>query len=90
MNPKEYQNKQLGFDRTQLFKEYESPIIRRGVALAAAQDFYSNNNIEYTPLELKSLVIGILSFLEEGDMQIFNKLQEYLDKKQAKEELLLS
>ena len=79
MQPKDYVNKQPGFERTQLYKEYESPMIRRAAALKMAQDFYANNNIEYTPIELKTLIIGFISFLEEGDMSIFDRLHQYLN-----------
>ena len=76
-----YDEYQLGFDRTQLWKEYESPIIRRQSALANAQSFFSNNNLEYTPMELKALYKNFLNLIENGDDSFFQRLQEHLDKK---------
>lgn len=78
MQPEDYKNKQLGFDRTQLYKEFEGPIIRRAAALKMAQDFFSHNNIPYTPLELKTLIMGYMDYIEKGDMTIFTRLEKYL------------
>ena len=52
---KNYDDYQLGFDRTQLWKEYESPMIRRQTALNAAQSFFANNDIKYSATDLKTL-----------------------------------
>ena len=78
MQPEDYKNKQLGFDRTQLYKEFEGPMIRRAAALKMAQDFFGHNNIQYTPLELKTLIMGYTEYIEKGDMSIFARLEKYL------------
>lgn len=78
MQPEDYKNKQLGFDRTQLYKEFEGPMIRRAAALKMAQDFFSNNNIQYSPLELKTLIMGYMDYIEKNDMSIFTRLEKYL------------
>lgn len=78
MKPSDYENMKLGFDRTQLYKEYEGPMIRRAAAMNMAQKFYETNEIKHSPLELKSLYLGFYKLLEEGDTSVFNKLDSYL------------
>jgi hypothetical protein len=77
-----YKDKPFGFDRTQMFKEFESPQIHRMSALTSALKFYETNCISYTPLELKSLTLGILNFVEHGDSSVFTRFNEYLEKKE--------
>jgi hypothetical protein len=78
---KKYDEYQLGFDRTQLWKEYESPMIRRQSALNAAQSFFGNNDIDYSPIELKALYKNFLNLIETGDDSFFERFQEHLNKK---------
>ena len=80
---KKYDDYQLGFDRTQLWKEHESPMIRRQSALNAAQSFYANNGIEYTAIELKTLYMRFLTMIETGDTDFFEGLNNHLKKKQT-------
>jgi len=80
----DYKNKPFGFDRTQMFKEYETPQIHRMSALTNALKFYETNCISYTPVELKSLTLGLLNFIEKGDSSIFTRFNEYLEKKEQK------
>jgi hypothetical protein len=80
MKPSDYENMKLGFDRTQLFKEHEGPMIRRAAAMNMAQKFFDTNEIKYSPLELKSLYLGFYKLIEEGDDSIFQKLDSYLTK----------
>jgi hypothetical protein len=78
MPQEDYKNKQLGFDRTQLYKEFEGPMIRRAAALKMAQEFFAHNEIKYSPLELKTLIMGYTDYIEKGDMTIFTRLEKYL------------
>jgi hypothetical protein len=78
---KNYDDYQLGFDRTQLWKEYESPMIRRQTALNAAQSFFANNNIKYSAIDLKTLYIRFLNMIENGDTNFFEALDAHLEKK---------
>ena len=78
---KNYDDYQLGFDRTQLWKEYESPMIRRQTALNAAQSFFANNDIKYSATDLKALYIRFLNMIENGDTNFFEGLESHLNKK---------
>lgn len=83
MKPSDYENMKLGFDRTQLYKEYEGPMIRRAAAMNMAQKFFDTNEIKHTPLELKSLYLGFCKLLEENDTNVFNKLDAYLSSRSS-------
>lgn len=76
---KKYNELPLGFDRTQLYKEHEAPMIRRQSALNAAQSFFSNNNITYSAMDLKALYKRFLNMIETGDDNFFEGLDKWLD-----------
>jgi hypothetical protein len=78
---KKYDEYQLGFDRTQLYKEYEGPMIRRQSALNAAQSFFSNNNITYSAMDLRALYMRFLKMIENGDTDFFEGLDKWLENK---------
>lgn len=78
-----YDKMKLGFDRTQLWKEFEAPMIRRQTALNAAQSFYSNNGLPYTAKELKLLYNRFLTLIEDGDDTFFDNLHNHLEKKKS-------
>jgi hypothetical protein len=78
---KKYDEYQLGFDRTQLYKEYEAPMIRRQSALNAAQSFFSNNNITYSAMDLRALYMRFLKMIENGDTDFFEGLDKWLENK---------
>jgi len=80
---KKYDEYQLGFDRTQLWKEHEGPMIRRQSALNAAQSFFSNNNITYSAIELKALYKNFLNLIENGDDTFYERLDTHIKKKQV-------
>lgn len=82
INPQDYKDKNLGFDRTQLFKEFEGPMIRRAAAMNMAQKFFETNQIAHTGKELQALYTGVLSLLETGDTSIFTKIDKYLNSKE--------
>lgn len=87
MNKKFNENMSMGFDRTQLWKEYEAPMIRRQTALNAAQSFFGNNEIKYTPTELKALYMHFLNLIENGDTSFFTGVEKYLEKNNVEQEL---
>ena len=78
---KKYDECSLGFDRTQLWKEHESPMIRRQSALNAAQSFFANNGIEYNGTELKALYTRFLKMIETGETDFFEGLDKWLEGK---------
>jgi hypothetical protein len=79
---KKYQDYQVGgFERQQLWKEHEGPMIRRQTSLNAAQSFFGNNDIKYSAIELKALYKNFLNLIENGDDSFFDRLQEHLNKK---------
>jgi len=82
---KNYDDFKLGFDRTQLWKEHESPMIRRQTALNQAQAFYANNDLKYSAKELKLLYNRFLTMIETGEDTFFDNLDSYLQKKIVKD-----
>ena len=85
----DYQSKPFGFERTQMWKEWEQPQIIRSTALTSALKFFEMNLIGCTPKELQSLTNGFLIYIQTGDISIFARLQEYLEQKEkdAKESI---
>jgi len=79
-NNKNYQDYKLGFDRTQLFKEHEGPMIRRQTALTQAQSFFANNDIKYSANDLHLLYQRFLSLIETGEDKFFGKLDKHIQK----------
>lgn len=84
-----YKTKPFGFDRTQMYKEYESPMIHRMSAMNFAQKFFEANFITYTPKEFKSLYLGFLNLIEKDDTSIFERLETYLAKKEDQSKSLI-
>lgn len=80
-NRDDYKNKPYGFDRTQMFKEYESPMLHRISALKMAQTFFETNEIKHTPTELKAAYLRFWKLIDDGDLEVFDVMQNYLDKK---------
>ncbi len=87
METKKYTDFGLGFERTQLFKEHEAPMVRRQCALNAAQAFYGNNGIAYTATDLKALYKRFLNLIENGDEGFFEKLDKHLETKKKIESI---
>jgi hypothetical protein len=63
---KPHEDLQLGFDRTQLFKEYTQPQITRSSALNATMDWCKINQYPLSLLEVISLSKHFVSYIEEG------------------------
>jgi len=80
-NKDDFKTKPYGFDRTQMFKEYESPMLHRISALKMAQTFFETNEIKHTPTELKAAYLRFWKLIDDGDLEVFDVMQNYLDKK---------
>lgn len=78
----DYQSKPFGFERTQMWKEWEQPQIIRSTALTSALKFFEINYLGCTPKELQSLTNGFQTYIRTGDITIFARLQEYLDQRE--------
>lgn len=81
-----YKDLKFGFDRTQMFKEHEAPMIRRQFALNAAQTYFQNNNVEYSGTELKALYKRFLALIETGDDSFFERLDSFISDKKIKQQ----
>jgi hypothetical protein len=68
----------LGFDRTQLYKEYEAPMIRRQSAMTFAQRFYEQRGINASAHDLKLLYNRFLEMIETGDDTFLDRIDTYL------------
>jgi hypothetical protein len=78
---KDYKNYQLGFDRTQLFKEETHPQIIRMSALTQATAWVTTNKMQITQTELFALVGKYQKFIETGDISWIVKVDLYFEKK---------
>jgi hypothetical protein len=75
---KSYQDLQLGFDRTQLYKEYTQPQINRSAALQAAMSFCNLKEIKMTNVEVMALCNKYVSFIETGDTSWAKTVDKYI------------
>jgi hypothetical protein len=80
-NIKTYENLQMGFDRTQLFKEYTHPQIIRSTALTTVMDFCKMNGIKLNTKETIAMVNKYVKFIETGDTAWVKTVDEYIIKK---------
>ena len=76
-----YQDIQLGFDRTQLYKEYTHPQIIRSTALNTVMDFCKMNGIKLNTKETIAMVNKYVNFIETGDTSWVKTVDEYIVKK---------
>ena len=70
----------LGWDRTQLWKEHEGPMIRRQSAMTFAQRFYEQRGIQCDAHDLKLLYNRFLEMIETGDDTFLDRIDTYLEK----------
>lgn len=70
----------LGYDRTQLWKEHEGPMIRRQSAMSFAQKFYEQRGINASAKDLKLLYNRFLEMIETGDDSFLDRIDNYLIK----------
>ncbi len=82
---KNFKDLQLGFDRTQLFKEYVQDQINRSTALRTTIEYCTLHNIkldvEITMLMTKRFV----EYLETGDTSWMKKMETYLQEEKLKQ-----
>lgn len=89
-NMKNYENKPLGFDRTQLFKEYSQPITNRQSALKSAMTLMTAHNLQWSMKDIMLVTERIQNWMETGDDTFVSKMDQYFKMKhdQQLEELL--
>ena len=75
-----YKEMQMGFDRTQMFKEFIQPQINRAAALRAVLDFCQINQVQLSNELLFRLVTLYIKFIETGDREWVSKVDEYINK----------
>ena len=75
---KSYEDLQMGFDRTQLYKEYTQPQINRSTALQAVMSFCKVNQLKMTNVEVMALCNKYISFIETGDTSWAKTVDKYL------------
>lgn len=87
---KNYENKALGFDRTQLFKEYQQPITNRQSALKSAMTLMTAHNLQWSMKDIMLVTERIQNWMETGDDSFVPKMDQYFKMKsdQQLEELL--
>lgn len=76
-----YKDVQLGFDRTQLYKEFTQPQINRSTALQSVMSFCKFNQLKMTNTEIMALCIKYINFIETGDTNWAKSVDSYLEKK---------
>jgi hypothetical protein len=74
----QFQDLQMGFDRTQLFKEYQQPQINRTAALRCVLDFCKINQIKLNTKELMKLTERYIQFIETGDKSWVEAVDQYI------------
>jgi hypothetical protein len=80
-NTNNYQDLQLGFDRTQLYKEFTQPQINRSAALQAVMNFCKINQIKMSNVEIMALCNKYVNFIETGDTSWAKLVDKYLAEK---------
>lgn len=76
-----YENVQMGFDRTQLYKEFTHPQIVRSTALNAVMDFCKMNGLKLDVKETLALVNKYVKFIETGDTAWASTVDTYMKEK---------
>lgn len=74
---KNYENKPLGFDRTQLFKEYTQPIVERQSAIKTAISLMEAHNLNWSMTDIMLVSKRLVSWMETGDESWVKKMDEY-------------
>lgn len=78
---KPYEDLQMGYDRTQIYKEFIQPQINRQSALNNVMSFVKMMKITPTTEELFLLVERFESFIETGNKDWVNKVDMYVERK---------
>lgn len=79
---KNYEQKPLGFDRTQLFKEYSQPITNRQSALKAAMTLMTAHNLTWSMSDIMKVVKCIEKWFETGTETWVEGLDTYFKLKE--------
>lgn len=79
-----YEELQLGFDRTQLYKEFVQPQINRAAALRAVLDFCQMNELRLSTKETMRLVMRYQQFIETGDRGWAEAVDNYISQNKNK------
>ena len=80
-NKQDYENLQMGFDRTQLYKEYTQPQINRSTALQATMTWCKVNQYKLELPEIIALTKHFVEYIEEGKIDWMAKTEAYLKEK---------
>jgi hypothetical protein len=83
---KPYEDLQMGYDRTQVYKEFIQPQINRTSALNNVMSFVKMMKINPTTEELFLLVERLQMFIETGDKQWVTKVDTWLKDKYEEQE----
>ena len=84
-NKKPYENLQMGFDRTQLYKEFTHPQHIRQSALMSVMDFCKMNQLKLSTKETLALTNKYILFVETGDASWADVVDTYIKKKYNEE-----
>lgn len=76
-----YEDLQMGFDRTQMFKEYQLPQLNRSTALQSVISFCKINQIKPTTEELFRMCDRYMSYIETGDRSWVLLVDNYIKQK---------
>jgi len=71
----------MGFDRTQLYKEYTQPQINRSTALQATMNFIRVNQYQLSLTETIALSENFVKYIEDGKTDWMKKTEQYLQNK---------
>ena len=80
-NQNNYQEHELGFNRTQLFKEWNQPQINRSTALKITVEYCTLNDIQLGVKETMQMTKRFMDYLETGNTDWMDKMDSYLEKK---------
>jgi hypothetical protein len=80
-NQNNYQEHELGFNRTQLFKEWNQPQINRATALKITIEYCTLNDIQLGVKETMQMTKRFMDYLETGNTDWMDKMDSYLEKK---------
>jgi hypothetical protein len=78
---KPHENLQLGFDRTQLFKEWVQPQINRSSSLTTTVEYCRINKIHLSVKETIAMSKRFEEYIETGNTSWMEKMDDYLEKK---------
>jgi hypothetical protein len=77
-----YETMAMGFDRTQLFKEWVQPQINRSSALSTTMTIIESNGLKLTNKEILALCEKYILYLETGDTTWADSVDNYMKTKE--------